>query len=145
MSFFGTISSKEHNGLRLVIVLAQSYYDQKQLSLSDISKQEGISVKYLEQLIAPFKKAGIMVSQRGRSGGYLMVKNPNEISLRDIMHLLNGSPKLASCLEDTYVDECQFDHNCASKSVWGSVQKSMDESLSKILLSEIIDKRKTKK
>ncbi|MEK7072744.1 MAG: Rrf2 family transcriptional regulator, partial [Patescibacteria group bacterium] len=80
MSFFGTISSKEHNSLRLIIQLAQSYDDQKPVSLSEISEEEGISIKYLEQLIMPFKKAKMIESKRGRAGGYVMVKNPKKIS-----------------------------------------------------------------
>jgi Rrf2 family iron-sulfur cluster assembly transcriptional regulator len=140
MSFFGTISSKEHNGLRLIIFLAQNYQTKKQVSLSEISQQEGISVKYLEQLILPFKKAGIITARRGRSGGYEMVKNPNEISMRDIIYLLNDNPRLVTCLEGDYDHSCKFDDNCTSKSVWTDIQKLMDDSLGKILLSEIIKK-----
>jgi len=138
MSFFGTISSKEHNSLRLIIQLAQSYDSKQPLSLSEISQEEGISIKYLEQLIMPFKQAKIIKSQRGRSGGYIMVKNPKTISLKEIIWLINDSPSLAICLDKGYKQSCDYDHNCISKNVWGKIQKSMEGFLDKIYLSEII-------
>lgn len=139
MSFFGTISSKEHNSLRLIIQLAQSYDDKKPVSLSEISEGEGISIKYLEQLIMPFKKAKMIKSQRGRSGGYIMVKDPKKISLKEIIWLINGNPSLAICLDRGYKKVCDYDHNCVSKDVWGKIQKSMEDSLSKMTLYKIIN------
>lgn len=139
MSFFGTISSKEHNSLRLIIKLAQSYDDKKPVALSEISQEEGISVKYLEQLIMPFKKAKIIQSQRGRAGGYVMVKNPKNISLKEIIWLVNDNPSLAICLDKGYKNSCDYDHDCISKNVWSKIQKSMEEFLSKVTLHQIIN------
>lgn len=139
MSFFGTISSKEHNSLRLIIQLAESYYDKKPVSLSEISAEEGISIKYLEQLIMPFKKANIIKSQRGRSGGYVMAVDPKKISLKEIIWLINDSPSLAICLDKNYDKSCDYDHNCISKNVWGKIQKSMEGFMSQITLYQIIN------
>ncbi|NCN07188.1 Rrf2 family transcriptional regulator [Candidatus Falkowbacteria bacterium] len=141
MSFFGTISSKKHNSLRLIIQLAQSYTDKKPVSLSEISSEEGISIKYLEQLIMPFKRADIIKSQRGRSGGYIMIKDPKKISLKEIIWLINDSPSLAICLDKDYDKSCNYDHNCISKNIWGKIQKSMEGFLDKIYLSEILENK----
>ncbi|MDO8669074.1 MAG: Rrf2 family transcriptional regulator [Candidatus Buchananbacteria bacterium] len=139
MSFFGTISSKEHNSLRLIIQLSQSYENKKPVSLSEISQEEGISIKYLEQLIMPFKKAGMIKSQRGRAGGYIMVKDPKKISLKEIIWLINDNPSLAICLDRGYKKACDYDHNCVSKNVWGKIQTSMEDFLSQITLHQIIN------
>lgn len=139
MSFFGTISSKEHNSLRLMIQLAQSYQNKQPVSLSAISQEEGISIKYLEQLIMPFKQAKIIKSQRGRAGGYLLVKDPKKISLKEIIYLINDNPSLAICLDKGYKQICDYDHNCLSKNIWGKIQKSMEDFLSKITLHQIIN------
>ncbi len=141
MSFFGTISSKEHNSLRLIIKLTQSFYDKKPVALSEISLEEGISIKYLEQLIMPFKKAKIITSQRGRTGGYIMIRDPKNISLKEIIWLINDNPSLAICLDKNYKNDCDYDHKCMSKNVWGKIQKSMEGFLDQIYLSEILENK----
>lgn len=141
MSFFGTISSKEHNSLRLVIKLAQNYDNKKPVSLSEISQEEGISIKYLEQLVMPFKKAKIVKSQRGRTGGYFMAKDPKKISLKEIIWLINDNPSLAVCLDKGYKKNCDYNHKCISKDVWGKIQKSMEDFLSQIYLAEILENK----
>lgn len=142
MSFFSTISARDHYGLRLIMRLAQNYHNKEPLSLSEVSKQENISLKYLEQLITPFRKAGLVKSQRGRSGGYLLSKNPNKISLKEVINLLNNDQKLIICLKDDYNCECPSDHDCSSKLIWHQVQKSMDESLKGVTLSDFLNKTK---
>ena len=94
MSIIGHISTKEHYGLRLVINISKSYYTKEPVSLYDVSTKEKISMKYLEQIIIPLKKSGLVESVRGRSGGYIMKKNPNAISLKEVLYLLGSDEKI---------------------------------------------------
>ncbi|MAF13512.1 MAG: hypothetical protein CMI53_01290 [Parcubacteria group bacterium] len=140
MSYLGTISSREYNGLKLAMQLAQTYYDQKSISLADISKSENISFKYLEQLITPFRQAGWIKAQRGRGGGYVMTKDPKTISLKEIMKMLNDEPRMLVCLEDNYKHDCPLDSDCSSQLVWKEIKSSIDNSLEKITLSKVLKK-----
>jgi Rrf2 family protein len=138
MSFFGDLSSKEQNGLRLILRLAETYYSKKPISLNDISKEEGISLKYLEQLMISVRQAGWIKSQLGREGGYLMTKNPAKISLREVMNLLNDNPSLVACLDGNYV--CPRQKNCRSRVLWLQLKKTVDQSLDKITLTQAFKK-----
>lgn len=138
MSYFAAISTKEHYGLRLISALAGTYADSIPVSLAWVSKKERISLKYLERLVVPFRKAGWIVSTRGRRGGYVMVKDPRTVTLKDIVSLVDGESCIVECLSNQRHHACSVEKNCISKQAWGKVQKSIDKALAGITLSEIM-------
>lgn len=139
MSIIGHISTKEHYGLRLVINISKSYYTKEPVSLYDVSTKEKISMKYLEQIIIPLKKSGLVESVRGRSGGYIMKKNPNAISLKEVLYLLSSDEKdLVACLAPGSNYRCPIGNKCLSKKAWKIIQDSINRSLSSIKLSKIL-------
>ena len=77
------LSTKTRYGTRLILDLAR-HHGQMPISIGDISKRQDISVKYLEQIIRPLKKANLVVSTRGPKGGHSLAKSPKEITLGDI-------------------------------------------------------------
>ncbi|MDD5567103.1 MAG: Rrf2 family transcriptional regulator [Patescibacteria group bacterium] len=133
MSYFGKISTREHYGLRLAIWLAQTY-SKKPITLSQIGQHERISVKYLEQLIVPFRRARWVKSLRGRSGGYQMIKNPTRLTLLDVMNLISDKARVVDCLTSA----CPLENCCPSKTAWQKVQTALDDALQKIKLSQLI-------
>jgi len=140
MSFFGRLSSREHYGLRLALRLAETYYSSKPVSIKDISDKEGISMKYLEQLVVPLKEAEWVKSIRGRDGGYLMTRNPETITLKDLIWLLDNKPFLIECLGDCNATVCPLEKKCLSKDAWKLIQNAMEESMEKIRISDILKK-----
>lgn len=134
MSIIGSISTKQHYGLRLAIQLAKAYQANTPLSLGEIAMQERVSLKYLEQIIVPFKQAGWVKSVRGRSGGYLLVKNPVQLTVKDVVWVLSDSHFLVSCLADK---KCPLDKKCMSKDIWGKVQKAIEQTLQKATLADL--------
>jgi len=140
MPFFGEITSKEHYGLRLAIRLAETYKTKKPVSLAQISEAEKISIKYLEHLIVPIRKAKWVESVRGREGGYLMTKDPNKITLKDLMDITNDTPFVVACLATgTSRKKCPLDCSCKSKNAWKKVQEALFKSMQDIKFSELID------
>ena len=135
MPFLNTISAKEHAGLRLVLALAANY-NQAPLSLQAIAKQESLSLKYLEQLIIPLRRSGLVKSSRGRQGGYALVKNPKQISLKNVLQILNDEPVLVSCLDKN--SPCTLSKHCRSKLAWQKVEQAVGESLEKIKLAQLL-------
>lgn len=134
MGILGQISTKEHYGLRLVSHLVKTYFSHQPVSLADISQKEKISVKYLEQIVHPFRQAGWVKSRRGRSGGYIMIKNPNNLSLKEVIDLLSeDNDTLVQCLKE----KCPLGKTCPSKKAWNKVQADLEKSLKQIKLSEL--------
>ena len=135
----GLVSTKEEYGLRLIIQLAKTYYDHQPVSLAEIGQKENLSTKYLEQIIMPFRQAHWLKSHRGRTGGYVMIKNPKKVSLKDVVKLLAaGNDCLVPCLDKSRGCPNGLERLCLSKKAWGKIQKNLEDSLVKINLAELI-------
>ena len=90
------LSTKGKYGLRAMIDLAR-YSEKEPVSIGSVAARQGISERYLEQLVALLKKAGLVKSIRGASGGYVLEKKPSEISVGDILRALEGSLEPVKC------------------------------------------------
>ena len=88
------LSTRGRYGTRLMLELAKQY-GKGPISMSDISKNQKIPIKYLEQLIIPLKKAKLITSVRGPKGGHMLAKAPQEINLWEI--LLRLESKFSFC------------------------------------------------
>ena len=137
MSFFGKLTTRERYGLRLALNLAETFYTKEPISLAKISKQEEISMKYLEQLIVPFKKADWIDSIRGREGGYIMKKDPAKTTLKDLIWMIDEEPKLVHCLDPASA-KCKRSPNCRARHAWAKVQKAIEESMDSIKLDKLL-------
>jgi Rrf2 family protein len=116
--------------------LAQ-HYDQGPVQMGEISKRENISVKYLEQLIIPLKKANFIKSVRGPKGGHMLAKSPEEITVGDIVRILEGGITLSSCIENPEV--CDRTTRCLVRGVWEETTKVMYDKLNSVTLSKMIN------
>ena len=140
MSFFGRISTKEHYGLRLALKIAKTYETSQPVSLQQISDEEKISMKYLEQLIIPLREAGWVKSVRGRNGGYLMLRDPESLTLKDLIWLVDNKPFVIDCLNEQCSPRCDLEPKCLSKKAWAKIQGALEISMDKIKISELLHK-----
>ncbi len=136
MLFWEKIPAREHYLLRLLTHLAGTYGRRKSLSLADIAAEEGLSVKYLEKLIAPLKQVGWVRAARGRQGGYLMVKNPARLSLYDLVQVYQKESQPLVCLGDT--GGCCLAKHCPSKVAWQQLLQSWEKVLRQYKLSKFL-------
>jgi Rrf2 family protein len=120
----------------MMLDLAQ-HYDQGPVQMGEISKRENISVKYLEQLIIPLKKANFIKSVRGPKGGHMLAKSPEEITVGDIVRILEGGITLSSCIENPEV--CDRTTRCLVRGVWEETTKVMYDKLNSVTLSKMIN------
>ena len=111
------LSTKGRYGTRLMLNLARHYKNGNEATiLKNVSEEEGISIRYLEQIIIPLKINRLVKSIRGAGGGYILARNPGEIHLCDILHALEGSCSLVECIEDeTY---CEKIKTCGTHEIW---------------------------
>jgi Rrf2 family iron-sulfur cluster assembly transcriptional regulator len=130
------LSTRSRYGTRMMLDLAQRY-DQGPVQMGEISKRENISVKYLEQLIIPLKKANFIKSVRGPKGGHMLAKPPEEITVGDIVRILEGGITLSSCIENPEV--CDRTTKCLVRGVWEDTTKVMYDKLNSVTLSKMIN------
>ncbi len=130
------LSTRSRYGTRMMLDLAQ-HYDQGPVQIGDVSKRENISVKYLEQLIIPLKKANFIKSVRGPKGGHMLAKSPEEITVGDIVRILEGGINLSDCLENPEV--CDKTTSCLTRGVWEEATKAMYDKLNSATLSKMIN------
>jgi Rrf2 family protein len=131
------LSTRSRYGTRLLLDLAHQDRS-KFVQLKEISKRQGISVKYLEQIIIPLKRARLVESSRGASGGYRLAKPPAEISVGEIVALLEGGSELTRC--DFDPESCERSESCATRKLWKEAKQAMYEKLNEVSLSELVCK-----
>lgn len=130
------LSTKGRYGLKAMFELSLSQNDGP-VSLKVIAKKQNISDQYLEQLFSSLKKAGLVKSVRGAQGGYLLNKEPKDITVGDILTVLEGPVSLSDCLLDE--DICENSNVCVTKVVWEKIKKGIEEIIDSITLQDMIN------
>jgi Rrf2 family protein len=128
-------SKKTEYGLRAMLYLAQT---NSVVPIQNISAGEDISHTFLEQIIYELKQSGLVISQRGASGGYALAKSPQEINLGDIVRSLEKEIAVSGCvLEDVF--SCPRHEKCLAKNAWFKIQKELLKSVNNISLQDLLD------
>lgn len=130
------LSTRTRYAVRAMIELAQNEAS-RPLQLKIIAQRQDISIKYLEQLMAVLRSAGLIRSVRGSKGGYVLAKAANQIRLSDILHCLEGPITTVECVADS--DRCVRAAECAARQVWMKVQQAIDDVLQSITLQDVVE------
>ena len=134
------LSKKSKYAIIALIHLAKRYGDGPIL-IGNIAEKENIPKKFLEGILFELKNAGIVNSQRGKSGGYYLIKKPQEVHLAQIMRLFDGSIALIPCVTYQYYEpcpECTDEKSCAIRKIFKQVRDATVEILKKSTLEEMI-------
>ena len=102
------LSTRSRYGTRMMLDLAQ-HYNEGPVQIGQIAQRQDISVKYLEQLVIPLKKASFIKSVRGPKGGHMLAKGPDEITVGQIVDVLEGGMQLSVCLGDAEICERRYE------------------------------------
>ena len=136
------LSTRTRYGIRAILELAE-HYGEGPLQLRIIARDQGVSVKYLEQLMAMLKSAGIVRSVRGSKGGYELAKSPAQVKVSDCFECLEGNIITTECVDsDSY---CERKNNCMARQLWADVQNAVMEVLESMTLQNIVDRSKNNK
>ncbi len=128
-------SSKEEFGLRAISDLA-SHYGEGPVPLSEVAESQGIALDTLEQIVAPLRRAGLLVSTRGASGGYELARPPAEITVADVLEALEGQLVPIPCLDET-PPSCKHANGCTARPVWAVVRDRLVETLDHMTLADV--------
>lgn len=133
------LSTKGRYGLKAIYELALKVNEGMPLPIKTIAEKIGVSELYLEQIFSVLKKSKLIKSVRGAQGGYLLAKEPSEITVGDVIRSLEGSMAPSSCVsgEDS---SCMNSEACVTKIVWEKMKNSIDECMDSITLQDMLDK-----
>jgi len=126
------VSQRTEYGIRAMISLAR-HYDDGPASIKEIATGEGIPGAFLEQIMAELRRGGIVESQRGVNGGYMLSKSPNETSVGTVVEILEGSLSPARCESD-----CSKMPDCSTRTVLKKIEESITKTLDNIYLDELL-------
>lgn len=130
------ISTKGRYGLRVMIDLA-TYSLDKHIPLREISQRQNITIKYLEQIMTPLLKAGFVTSFRGNNGGYQLNCAPSDVSVGEILRVMEGSLAPVACLEDD-TNSCPNRDTCQTLPVWEKLDCLIEDYLNSIALDDLL-------
>lgn len=129
------LSTRSRYGTRLVLDMAQNYL-KGPIQLGVIARRQNISVKYLEQIIIPLKKANLVKSIRGAKGGHVLGKPPEEITVGQIVSLLEKDHGLTECALNPEV--CLRSDSCPTRVIWKEATEAMYQRLNAITLADLV-------
>ena len=135
------LSTKGRYGTRVLIDLA-THRDAGLVLLKDVAQRQEISLRYLEHIVTPLVKAGIIRSTRGAKGGVSLAKPPAKITLLEIVQIMEGSTSPVECVDAPEL--CQRSKVCAMRDVWTELKLSIDRLLETTTLEDLIKKQKQK-
>ena len=133
------LSTRARYGIHAMFELAMRYGLGPQ-PLKSIAESQSIPEQYLEQLIALLRRGGLVESTRGAQGGYMLSKKPEQITMGELMHVLEGPILLADCLSDE--KNCERACACPTKVVWQRLSRSIDDVLYSVTLQDMLDDQK---
>ncbi len=130
------LSTKGRYGTRLMLHLAINYGG-KPVLLSEVAKQQEVSLKYLEQLVRPLKIAGLVKAERGFRGGYMLSRHPSKITLAQIIKALEGEVNIVECVSSGGCKRIDF---CVTRDIWKELADKMADFLNNITLQEMVER-----
>ncbi|ABB16045.1 RrF2 family transcriptional regulator [Carboxydothermus hydrogenoformans] len=135
------LSTRGHYGLKAIYDLAL-HYGEGPVPISEIARRQMISEPYLEQLFSVLRKAGLIKSVRGAQGGYLLNRLPEEITVGEVVRVLEGPIAPVECVSENVKEACDQADACISRVVWAKVRDALNKVLDSITLKDMIEEAK---
>jgi Rrf2 family protein len=130
------VPQRVHNAVMLMVDLAENGRPGSFVSLTEVADRKALSRGFLEEIAAPLKTAGLIGAKRGAYGGYCLTREPDEISVGDVVMAIEGPLALVDCLGGS---SCAIAGSCTSKNVWSTVQRHVEDSLASISLADVMN------
>jgi Rrf2 family cysteine metabolism transcriptional repressor len=132
------ISTRGRYGLRILLDLA-THQNEGPVIMREISERQGITEKYLWQVINLLKSAGLVTSVRGAKGGYALAKSPSEVSVLEIISILEGPVVVVDCVDAS--ENCARSSSCVTREVWKQIEDNLRKTMAGITLQDLVEKQ----
>lgn len=136
------ISTKGRYAVRVMLDLAL-HNTGECIKVKDIAERQGLSEKYLEQIIATLNKAGYVRSVRGAQGGYRLAKTPQEYTVGMILRLTEGSLAPVACLEEDNL-QCNRIDTCETLQVWKDLYDAINQVVDNVTIADLMEQHKNR-
>ena len=130
------LSTRGRYGLKMMLELALNY-GKGTMPLKDIANKQLLSDSYLEQLVSPLRKNSLVISIRGAQGGYELARRPEEITVGEILRILEGPLTPSDCVLDED-PECDRAGNCVTRIVWEKITEGINNVVDSITLGDML-------
>src|SRR6202165_129431 len=132
------VSSRGHYGLRLMTELGRAH-GRGPLSWTEVARVEGLPLPYLEQLVVPLRRAGLVEGTRGLHGGYTLPRDPTQMTAGEILRVLEGPVSLVDCTALEYIQgSCERDGLCLSSGLWHRIKLTVEAILNQTTLHDLL-------
>ena len=133
-SFTMKFSTRDRYALRLMVELANRPNDL--IPLKDISDKQRISLKYLEQIVTPLARVGLVKSERGSQGGYRLTKDAADYTAGEILRAIEGSVAPIPCL-GSVTNECPMSEQCFTLPFWAGLDEVINQYIASVTLEQL--------
>lgn len=131
------VSTRGEYGVRAMVALAHNYGDGP-MSITEIARRSSVPPAYLEQLIAPLRRAALVQSKRGARGGYMLSREPAAIKIGEIYRVMEGPVAPMDCVSEDVEDQtCPLIDGCETRPIWLKVRNSIVEALDSTTLADL--------
>jgi len=132
------VSTRGEYGVRAMVSLAKRF-GQGPMSITAMAKDSSVPYAYLEQLIVPLRKAGLVESKRGARGGYCLTRPPDLVRVGEVYRVMEGPVAPMDCVSEDPADQtCPLIDGCQTRPVWLKVRDSIIDALDSMTLADLI-------
>jgi len=133
------LSTKMRYGTRVMVDLAMGY-PKRVVSAKELAKNQRLSIKYLEHIMASLKGAGLIKPERGMHGGYSLARNPNTIRLMELYRAFEGPFSLLDCIGNPSL--CQMNEECPTRDTWVEMNEALEKILERTTIQDLLERKK---
>ncbi len=133
------LSTKGEYASRAMLELAR-FYDKKPLHIRDIAKAQDVPQRFLEQILLQLKRAGYLRSRKGPDGGYSLSRPPGEITVAEVIRVMDGPLAPIDCVSVTAHEVCPHERSCGLKGLWKEVRDVVAEILEKTTFADLVER-----
>jgi Rrf2 family protein len=131
------LSTQSRYGVRAIFDIAY-HSEGLETQVKDISRRQGISQRYLEQIFQKLKRAGVLGSKRGPSGGYFLGKKPEDITIGEIVQITEGSINPVRCVDaEDSTQPCERSGECVTQIVWNEAGQRLKDYFDSVTIKDL--------
>ena len=138
------VSTRGEYGVRAMVALARNH-GEGPMSITAVARESSVPYAYLEQLIVPLRRAGLVVSKRGAQGGYTLTRDPGSILVGEVYRVMEGPVAPMDCVSEDEADQtCPLIEGCETRPVWLKVRDSIVEAIDSMTLADLVKPDKSR-
>lgn len=132
-----SVSSKCYYALRAIYALSE-HTGPDPMKIADIAERQQIPVRFLEVILGQLKGGGFVQSRRGAEGGYRLARDPEAITIGEIMRYIDGPIAPVDCVSQSRHKECEFHGECSFFCFWGRVRQSISDVVDRTTFADLV-------